>query len=187
MSDRDGYWDSDWDPEVGIDPPEDFDGDIRDLYEDYEPSDDECQYIVVYRFRGIDEYVLLSDLTWASIHSYQVGGCPPPTGILGFGLDQKWVAEILANHFTAYARKDRIPIKTVPPKEKFSYEELMDRKKKVVEHLKERYQFRVADQLCLPDNIEQMDRECKWEESHNALLLEQYQLRRQALSDDALP
>jgi len=60
MSDRDGYWDSDWDPEVGIDPPDDSYDDNRCPHDHDESFDDEQHYIVFYRVLN-DTYVLLDD------------------------------------------------------------------------------------------------------------------------------
>jgi len=119
MSDRDGYWDSDWDPEVGIDPPDDSYDDNRCSYDHDESFDDERHYIVFCRVLN-DTYALLDDQTWAK---WYVGREPEPTGVLA--IDQKWIAERLASIFNCHFRRVSLcSSHSRQPKQKLSYEEL---------------------------------------------------------------
>ena len=125
MSDRDGYWDSDWDPEVGIDPPNDRDCYCDERYYDYDPPYD--TYVVGFSI-GRQEYLLLENRQWTGagiiLTTY-------PKGI--FHTDQKCIAERIAAQYQGWVRGVNLkdpsnPMDPVAPVGLKTFNELMQLK-----------------------------------------------------------
>lgn len=167
MSDRDGYWDSDWDPEVGIDPPNDRDcyRDPRcDDYDDHFNRNDARRcYVVFFDFGGVQKYVLLENRLWASFG--KLGAfhmCPK--GVLQ--IDQKWVAERLAAHYQCKLQEVLIFTRThVIPGEQKTFDEIMQLKQDYLKKEEEWERQRIEQEKQREkERIEQEKREKELEE-----------------------
>lgn len=142
MSDRDGYWDSDWDPEVGIDPPNDRDCYCDERYYDCDLPDD--TYAVVFSI-GREAYLLLENRQWTEMGIMLTAY---PKGM--FHTDQKCIAEHIAAQYRGWVMgvnlKTKDPVAPVGLK---TFDELMQLKQEFLkkeEELKQQVETKRIEQ-----------------------------------------